>query len=116
MEVGSGGLDRELSPGFQPRVSTLGTNPGNQPIGVRSLLRLSRASKRFLRADDCLIRFNQKSTACIGQAHRYTALSLKKLDSKFIFQSSNLTAQRWQAHVQTLGGTAEGQFFGNSDE
>ena len=83
---------------------------------MRSLLRLSRASKRFLRADDCLIRFNQKSTACIGQAHRYTALSLKKLDSKFIFQSSNLTAQRWQAHVQTLGGTAEGQFFGNSDE
>lgn len=77
-------------------------------LDARSLMCFPRAPKRLLRTGDCPPRFNQKGAACIGQAHPLTTLSLKKLDSKFIFQSSNLAAGRWQAYVQTPSRAPEG--------
>jgi hypothetical protein len=47
-----------------------------------------------------------------GLRQEYDSLrSLKELDSEFIFQLSNLLAQRRLTDVQTQCGTAEVQFF-----
>lgn len=88
--------------------------PDDQSPGL-SICRALSGQHRFvrLREDEaCLL---HEDSACVCEMNAVFH-PVEEWDPQLLLQFSNLSAERWLGHVQTLGRTAEVELLGDGDE